>query len=147
MPRRHLPQSKPPACPPLIHHQQQSCVLPVDVHRQTRNRLASWSTLRKSTRLQVRRTRVVHPWPCWLLACYLGVHWHNHQILWSLGMAPCIVSFCLTKPFFDEFPNLITSTIPGRRCSMDGRWFMRIPISPDVAEMFTWTTSSEVKMG
>jgi hypothetical protein len=41
----------------------------------------------------------------------------------------------------------MTSTTPGRRGSMDGTWLARIPMSPVAAQMFTWTTSVEVKMG
>lgn len=35
----------------------------------------------------------------------------------------------------------IISTTPGRKGSIDGTWLERIPMSPDSAGMFTWTTS------
>lgn len=39
-----------------------------------------------------------------------------------------------------------TSTTPGRKGSIEGTWLDKIPISPDSAGMFTWTTSWELKM-
>lgn len=39
-----------------------------------------------------------------------------------------------------------TSTTPGRKASIEGTWLERIPMSPDSAGMFTWTTSCELKM-
>jgi hypothetical protein len=48
--------------------------------------------------------------------------------------------------FFDALLDSITSTTPGRKGSIDGTWFANIPMSPEAAEMFTWTTSVEVKI-
>lgn len=61
-------------------------------------------------------------------------------------MAPCGLSHYTPNHFLDVFPDSITSTTPGRRGSIEGTWFARIPMSPEAAEMFTWTTSAEVKM-
>ena len=48
--------------------------------------------------------------------------------------------------FFEVFPDSMTSIIPGRRASMEGTWFARIPMSPVAAATFTWTTSLEEKI-
>jgi uncharacterized membrane protein YfbV (UPF0208 family) len=48
--------------------------------------------------------------------------------------------------FLEAFPDSMTSIIPGRRASIEGTWFARIPMSPVAAATFTWTTSAEVKI-
>lgn len=48
--------------------------------------------------------------------------------------------------FFDWLLPSMTSTTPGRRGSIVGAWLARIPMSPDAAARFTWTTSAEVKI-
>jgi hypothetical protein len=39
----------------------------------------------------------------------------------------------------------MTSTTPGRSCSMEGTWLARIPISPETAAMLTWVTETSLK--
>lgn len=52
-------------------------------------------------------------------------------------------SVCSPNHFFEP-PDSTTSTTPGRRGSIEGTWFARIPMSPVAAAMFTCTTSVEL---